>query len=132
MVQSSSLEIYLSMYVCMYLCLYACIYLFYPILDVEKIQEDRRQALYYSYLSESSFPPISSYNNDSTQSPYPLVHQWLEDARITGCLEPNATTLATVNTVTGRVSSRIILLKDVSEKGGFIWYTNYESQKGKV
>ena len=53
---------------------------------------------------------------------------WLNNAIEKGVLEPTAMTLATVNQV-GCPSARIVLLKDVSEKG-FVFFTNYESQKG--
>lgn len=42
--------------------------------------------------------------------------------------EPTAMTLATVDDA-GRPSARIVLLKDVDERG-FVFYTNYESRKG--
>ena len=43
--------------------------------------------------------------------------------------EPNALTLSTVSE-DGRPSGRIVLLKGV-EKGRFVFYSNYQSQKGK-
>ncbi|MCL4170994.1 UNVERIFIED_CONTAM: hypothetical protein GTU68_065867 [Idotea baltica] len=43
--------------------------------------------------------------------------------------EPNALTLATATTE-GKPSARVVLLKGVNP-AGFIFYTNYDSQKGK-
>ena len=54
---------------------------------------------------------------------------WFAEAKSSGLKEPNAMSLATC-TLGGRPSSRIVLLKEFS-KAGFIFYTNYGSQKGK-
>ena len=43
--------------------------------------------------------------------------------------EPNAMTLATVG-ADGRPSTRIVLLKGVDARG-LVWFTNYESRKGR-
>ncbi len=43
--------------------------------------------------------------------------------------EPTAMTLATVDDA-GRPSARVVLLKDVDARG-FVFYTNYESRKGR-
>jgi pyridoxamine 5'-phosphate oxidase len=54
---------------------------------------------------------------------------WLQQA-ISGQLpEPNAMTLATVGTG-GRPSTRVVLIKGVDARG-LVWYTNYESRKGR-
>jgi pyridoxamine 5'-phosphate oxidase len=54
---------------------------------------------------------------------------WLSQA-LTGQLpEPNAMTLATVG-ADGRPSTRIVLIKGVDARG-IVWYTNYESRKGR-
>ena len=55
-------------------------------------------------------------------------HWWNETLR-SGIEEPNAMTLATCN-YQGRPSARIVLLKGLSNDG-FVFYTNYESRKGK-
>jgi pyridoxamine 5'-phosphate oxidase len=54
---------------------------------------------------------------------------WFEEAREGGVLEPNAMTLATAS-ATGEPSARIVLLKGIDERG-FVFYTNYESAKGR-
>ena len=44
--------------------------------------------------------------------------------------EPTAFALATCDAATGRPAVRMLLLKDVDERG-FVFYTNYESRKGR-
>jgi pyridoxamine 5'-phosphate oxidase len=62
--------------------------------------------------------------------PDPVVQfgKWFEDARRAELLEPNAMTLATA-TPDGRPSARVVLLKGADERG-FVFYTDYRSQKG--
>lgn len=62
-------------------------------------------------------------------SPFTEFRKWLDEAIIARAFEPTAMTLATVGS-DGFPSARIILLKDVSEKG-LTFFTNYESRKGK-
>jgi pyridoxamine 5'-phosphate oxidase len=54
--------------------------------------------------------------------------QLLEGARASGDPEPTAMSLSTAD-AGGRVSSRIVLLKGVDERG-FRFFTNYQSDKG--
>ena len=67
----------------------------------------------------------SAIDND----PFEQFSHWLNDARAAGLLEPTAMTLATAD-ASGRPSARIVLLKGV-DAGGFVFYTNYESKKGR-
>ena len=53
---------------------------------------------------------------------------WFEQAVAAGLREPNAMTLATA-TREGVPSARVVLLKEFDERG-FVFYTNYASQKG--
>lgn len=55
--------------------------------------------------------------------------QWFEQALKTELMEPNAMTLSTINEA-GRPTARIVLLKGI-EKRRFVFYTNYQSQKGR-
>jgi pyridoxamine 5'-phosphate oxidase len=60
------------------------------------------------------------------------IHQfenWFQDAVSAKLPLPNALTLATVD-VAGAPSARVVLLKGV-DRGGFVFYTNYESRKGR-
>ena len=54
---------------------------------------------------------------------------WLEQAIAAQLPEPNAMTLATVG-ADARPSTRIVLVKGCDERG-LVWYTNYESRKGR-
>ena len=54
--------------------------------------------------------------------------QLLDEAKASGDREPTAMNLSTVD-ASGRVASRIVLLKEVDERG-FRFYTNYQSDKG--
>ncbi|NUW38064.1 pyridoxamine 5'-phosphate oxidase [Nonomuraea sp. SMC257] len=54
---------------------------------------------------------------------------WFEDALQAGVPEPNAMVLATAS-AGGRPSARTVLLKGYDERG-FVFYTNYESRKGR-
>lgn len=64
-------------------------------------------------------------------SPDPVAQfgRWFEEALRAGLKEPNAMTLATA-TKDGRPSARMVLLKHY-DKEGFVFFTNYESRKGK-
>lgn len=55
--------------------------------------------------------------------------RWFEEARQEETIEPNAMTLATV--LNGQPSARVVLLKSF-DKAGFVFFTNYESDKGKA
>ncbi|MCB0615216.1 MAG: pyridoxamine 5'-phosphate oxidase [Lewinellaceae bacterium] len=67
---------------------------------------------------------------DVKESPILQFSAWFEEAVAAQLPEPNAMTLAT-STLDGAPSARIVLLKGVDEQG-FVFYTNYESRKGKV
>lgn len=64
-------------------------------------------------------------------NPNPLsqFNAWFNEALNAEVQEPNAMTLATVG-FDGRPCARIVLLKGI-EENGFIFYTNYDSNKGK-
>jgi len=64
-----------------------------------------------------------------TDNPMDLFQQWLQDAIDAELPDPNAMTVATVDR-NGQPSQRIVLLKDVGEKG-FVFYTNLGSRKAK-
>lgn len=66
---------------------------------------------------------------DLLSDPIAQFKVWFEEAREGGVLEPNAMTLATAS-AEGEPSSRIVLLKGLDERG-FVFYTNYESAKGR-
>lgn len=66
---------------------------------------------------------------DVADDPIDQFATWFEEALQAEVNEPNAMTLSTVD-AEGRPSSRIVLIKHFDERG-FVWYTNYDSQKGK-
>ncbi len=63
------------------------------------------------------------------KDPFALFKNWLADAEASEAKDPNAMTVATADAV-GRPSARILLLKEVDERG-FVFYTNFESRKGE-
>ncbi|KAB2870385.1 MAG: pyridoxamine 5'-phosphate oxidase [Bauldia sp.] len=70
-------------------------------------------------------------DGDFTESaePYALFARWLEDARAAEPNDPDAVALATVDG-DGLPNVRMVLLKDF-DAHGFVFYTNYESTKGR-
>jgi pyridoxamine 5'-phosphate oxidase len=60
--------------------------------------------------------------------PIAQFRRWFHAAESAGVPKVNAMTLATA-TADGRPSARIVLLKEVDDRG-FVFYTNYESRKG--
>lgn len=61
--------------------------------------------------------------------PIAEFQNWMEQARSAGIDEPNAMALATTGP-DGQPSARMVLLKEVSQSG-FVFFTNYGSQKGR-
>ncbi len=66
---------------------------------------------------------------DIDLNPFIQFQKWFDEALTAQLLEPNAMTLATTTT-DGKPSARIVLLKDFDERG-FVFFTNYNSQKGQ-
>ena len=60
--------------------------------------------------------------------PFKLFAEWMEDAKKSEPNDPEAMSVATVDDE-GLPNVRMVLLKDFSERG-FVFYTNFESQKG--
>ena len=60
--------------------------------------------------------------------PFALTKAWLAEAEVSEPNDPNAIALSTVD-AEGLPNVRIVLLKEI-EADGFVFYTNYESQKG--
>jgi pyridoxamine 5'-phosphate oxidase len=61
--------------------------------------------------------------------PFGLFAEWIKDAEKSEPNDPNAMALSTVDEE-GLPNVRMVLLKDFDAKG-FVFYTNYESQKGQ-
>ena len=66
--------------------------------------------------------------NDLLESPTDMFRDWFEKIENLDNIEVNAMTLAT-SSKKGEPSSRVVLLKDYDENG-FVFYTNYNSEKG--
>lgn len=67
--------------------------------------------------------------NDAAKNPIQQFAKWWDEAQISEIDEINAMTLATAD-ANGKPSARIVLLKGFDENG-FVFFTNYESHKGK-
>lgn len=83
--------------------------------------------------------PIADLREDYTQrtleqsdvspDPFQQFQAWFDEAIRAEILEPNAMTLATAD-ANGIPSARIVLLKGLDDRG-FVFYSNYESHKGR-
>jgi pyridoxamine 5'-phosphate oxidase len=69
--------------------------------------------------------------SEAQANPDPIrqFENWFQDALAAQLPLPNAMTLATVDSA-GAPSARVVLLKGV-DGGGFVFYTNYDSRKGR-
>ncbi len=61
--------------------------------------------------------------------PLRQFERWMQQALSAELPEPNAMTVATVG-ADGRPSTRVVLIKGYDTRG-IVWYTNYESRKGR-
>jgi pyridoxamine 5'-phosphate oxidase len=83
-------------------------------MNLNDIRKDYKK----SVLSENGFPV----------EPYGFFRKWFEECITASVAEPNAMVLATLSG--NRPSARVVLLKELSSKG-FVFFTNYESRKGR-
>jgi pyridoxamine 5'-phosphate oxidase len=65
--------------------------------------------------------------SDLEADPVAMLHRWLDEAIGSKLYDPTAMVVSTVS-ATGRPSSRMVLLKGLSETG-LVFYTNYASRK---
>jgi pyridoxamine 5'-phosphate oxidase len=73
---------------------------------------------------------LAELNEEASQAdPMQQFTGWLDQAIAAQLPEPNAMTLATVDGE-GRPSTRIVLVKGVDARG-VVWFTNYQSRKGR-
>ena len=76
-----------------------------------------------------------SYERDALEEseaaldPLRQFQAWMDEAFAAKVPEPNAMTLATVG-ADGRPSTRIVLIKGYDARG-LVWFTNYDSRKGR-
>ena len=66
---------------------------------------------------------------DAAHDPLRQFQAWMDEAFAAKVPEPNAMTLATVG-ADGRPSTRIVLIKGFDVRG-IVWFTNYDSRKGR-
>ncbi|HOZ75820.1 MAG TPA: pyridoxamine 5'-phosphate oxidase family protein, partial [Flavobacterium sp.] len=82
---------------------------------------DYRKSYEKSELLESMIP----------EDPINLFHKWFHEVQDFGGVdEVNAMTVSTIG-LDGFPKARVVLLKKYDENG-FVFYTNYESEKGKA
>jgi len=72
---------------------------------------------------------LSLSEHNVLPDPFAQFDIWFIEALNSGIEEPNAMALATVSPE-GMPSARMVLLKEV-EKDGFVFFTNYQSRKGR-
>lgn len=75
-----------------------------------------------------SLEVLKSGNFMQARDPFALFDLWMQDAKASEPEDPNALSLATVD-ADGLPNVRMVLLKGFDERG-FVFYTNFESQKG--
>jgi pyridoxamine 5'-phosphate oxidase len=80
---------------------------------------DRRREYTRESLDEASV----------ARAPLEQFRRWFDEALASELKEPTAMAIATVG-ADGRPSARMVLLKAYDERG-FVFYTNYESRKGR-
>ena len=69
-------------------------------------------------------------NEDASEAnPLKQFERWLNEAIQSEVPEPNAMTVATVAS-NMRPSTRVVLIKGYDDRG-IVWYTNYDSRKGR-
>lgn len=88
--------------------------------DMQKDLGNYRKSYEKSALIENAVP----------KNPMPLFQNWFDELEASeGVEEPNAMTVSTIGS-DGFPKNRVVLLKKFSERG-FVFYSNYESEKGK-
>jgi len=86
-------------------------------------------------LNEYLFAARKDYEKDELleskvdKNPFVQFENWFEEIKSSTIEEPYAMTLATC-TKDGKPSARMVLLRQMTEAMGFVFYTNYLSRKG--
>ena len=102
----------------------------YPTFDANKIQQHFMDHL-QSHIKgfHHQYDKDKLLESDLTATPTELFSRWLQMAIDEEVQEPIAMNLATVDEK-GQPSSRIVLMRSFDENG-FIFFTNYNSRKGR-
>ncbi|OJJ81725.1 pyridoxamine-phosphate oxidase PDX3 [Aspergillus glaucus CBS 516.65] len=74
-------------------------------------------------------PPLT-ISQIHPSNPLHQFHTWFRDPRLTPSLAPETCTLATASLPSGRVSARMVYLKELDERG-WVVYSNWGSREGK-
>jgi len=92
---------------------------------------DERHTGGMSKLSDmrKSYERAELEDEAAANEPLAQFRAWFDEAVTVDVSEPNAMTVATVGPQ-GRPSTRVVLVKDFDERG-LVWYTNYDSRKGR-
>lgn len=101
----------------------------------------KTQALRHSFTQALIMKDLSNYRKSYEKSellesmipedPINLFHKWFHEVQDFGGVdEVNAMTVSTIG-LDGFPKARVVLLKKYDENG-FVFYTNYESEKGKA
>ncbi len=77
-----------------------------------------------------SYMKGSLSEEDVKANPIDQFHIWFDQAQHAELPEPNAMTVASVD-ANGKPSARVVLIKEVTQDG-FVFFTNYESRKGRA
>ena len=100
-----------------------------------------RENIYFLNINFTTMKDLSDFRisyekynlseNSISEDPLSLFKNWFDEICDSKQVkEPNAMTLSTVDSQ-NTPTNRVVLLKKFSEKG-FVFYTNYDSRKGKV
>lgn len=86
---------------------------------------------FIEYLRDdhSDFEKDSLADQIKNTDPVKLFHKWYKEAFEKNCSEPHAMVLSTADNK-GTPSSRMVYMKELIQEG-LIFFTNYESQKGR-
>ena len=76
-----------------------------------------------------SYEKSELVEDQAASEPMQQFQLWLDQAIAAQIPEPNAMTVATVG-ADGRPSTRVVLIKGCDARG-IVWYTNYDSRKGR-
>ncbi|TWU76428.1 hypothetical protein ED733_006951 [Metarhizium rileyi] len=63
------------------------------------------------------------------KTPTPQFNSWFSQAQAASIPQPEACTLSTAELPSGRVSSRIVYLKELDTAGGFVVYSNFGTSR---
>ena len=74
-------------------------------------------------------PPLT-LSQIHPSDPLRFFHAWFNDPRLPPAAAPETATLATAQMPSGRVSARVVYLKELDERG-FVVYSNWGSREGK-